>query len=78
MNLILNYFKVCSFEVNHHLFQFLHSGRGRVHHATGDAGDRDGHLQDGRLRHEDAGRRVDAGEEDGQDLPAGVNFINVP
>ena len=49
---------------------FLLSGRRRVHHAARDAWNRDGHLQDGRLSHEDARGRVDAGEEDGQDLPA--------
>jgi len=38
--------------------------------SSGNAGDRDGHLQDGGLGHEDAGGRVDAGEEDGQDFPA--------
>ena len=35
---------------------------------AGDVGDSDGHLQDGGVGHEDARGRVDAGEEDGQDL----------
>ena len=37
---------------------------------SGNVGDRDRYLQDGRLGDEDAGGRVDAGEEDGQDLPS--------
>ena len=44
-------------------FQRCFVGRWRVHHAEGDAGNRDGHLQNGRLRHEDAWGRIDAGEE---------------
>jgi len=37
---------------------------------SGNVGDRDGHLQDGGFGHEDAGGRVDAGEEDRQDFPS--------